>query len=297
MSRYKKYTIIATIIIFAVLIANAKIIKQNEFGLVLRFGKIVKIIDQPGLYWKFPYPINDSIVFDKRLHTYDTQQTELLTKDQKNIIMLTFVTWKIKDPVKFYNSVGGKIESFQTKLDSLVNNTKNIILGEYSFSDLFIADINTNKLDKIENDIFNLVKEKASSLYGIDITYIGIKRLTMPKENIRAVFNQMRADRNVISNKYIAEGEIKAAAIKANADLEGARMVSEAKKKASKVRGDADALAAKIYAEAYSKSPAFYETVRSLETLGKITGDSTSLILGTDKPPFDLFVKKPKVRP
>ncbi len=297
MSRYKKYTIIASIIIFAVLIANAKIIKQNEFGLVLRFGKIVKIIDQPGLYWKFPYPINDSIVFDKRLHTYDTQQTELLTKDQKNIIMLTFVTWRIKDPVKFYNSVGGKIESFQTKLDSLVNNTKNIILGEYSFSDLFIADINTNKLDKIEDDIFNLVKGKAFSLYGIDITYIGIKRLTMPKENIRAVFNQMRADRNVISNKYIAEGEIKAAEIKANADLEGARMVSEAKKKASKVRGDADALAAKIYADAYSKSPEFYETVRSLETLEKITGTSTSLILGTDKPPFDLFVKKPSVKP
>lgn len=297
MNKYSKFTLIGVVVLAVILIANLKIIKQNEFGLILRFGKIVNIIKTPGLYWKLPYPIHECIVFDKRIHTYDTQQTELLTKDQKNIIMLTFVTWKIDDPVRYYNSVGGNIETFQTKLDSLVNNTKNLVLGEYSYSDLFVADQGPNKLGEIGRKIYLNVKESAASLYGIHITYIGIKRLTIPKENIRAVFNQMRADRNVIANKYIAEGEIQAARIRAHAELEGAKMVSEAKRKASKIRGQADAEAAKIYASAYSKSPAFYETLRSLETLKKVTGKSTSLILGTDKPPFDLFIEKPEVTP
>ncbi len=297
MNRYTKYTLLGAVILAVIVIANLKITKQNEFGLILRFGKIVKIIREPGLYWKLPYPIHERIVFDKRIHTYDTQQTELLTKDQKNIIMLTFVTWRIEDPVKYYNSVGGDIQTFQSKLDSLVNNTKNLILGEYSYSDLFVAGKEANKLNEIEQKIYANVQESASMLYGIHVTYVGIKRLTIPKENIRVVFNQMRADRDVIANKYIAEGEIRAAEIRARAELEGARMVSEAKKKASKIRGQADAEAARIYAEAYSKSPEFYEMVRSLETLKKVTGEKTSLILGTDKPPFDLFVEKPEVTP
>ena len=281
-------------IVFAILfLVSVKIVRQSENVIVTRLGKVITVIREPGLYVKYPFPIDKFITLNTRIQVYDTQKTELLTKDQKNIIVLTFVSWQIENALKFYTAVGGNRDLFLSKLDSLVNNTKNIVLGNYNFADLFIANREENKLDQIEERILSLVREKAQSLYGIRINHVGIKRLSIPAENVKAVFQQMRADRAIVASKYQEEGKIEAERIRNRAELEGAKIVSEARKKAAIIRGNAEAEAADIYAKSYRKAPQFYRMIQSLETLKKIATQQTSVILRTDSQPFDLLRKKP----
>ncbi|MGK5092404.1 protease modulator HflC [Deltaproteobacteria bacterium TL4] len=274
-----------------------KIVNQSELVVVSRFGKVINVIEQPGLYFKFPYPIDKFITFTSRVQVYDTQKTELLTKDQKNIILLTFVAWQIEDALKFYTTVRGDVNTFLTKLDSLVNNTKNVVLGNYMFTELFIAERENNKLGQLEENIYSLVKEKAMALYGVQIKYIGIKRLSVPEENIASVFRQMQADRSIVVSKYIEEGRVEAEKIRTQAKLKGSEIVTEANKEAAILKGNAEAETSRIYAQAYEKSPEFYEMIRSLESLKKITTNKTSIILRTDSPPFQLLQSKPKILP
>jgi modulator of FtsH protease HflC len=263
-------------------------VQEGEVQIVTRFGKATRVIEDAGFHWKLPYPIESSVKIDKRKRTLSTRHTEMLTRDKRNIILLSYISWSVVDSLLFYQSVG-TLTSAEEKLDGLVTNAKIGILGQYDLSALASTDAETIKVVQIENEILEEVSPVALERYGVKIHVIGFSRLSLPKANISSVFTQMRAERKQFASQFQAIGDEKAAVIRADTDLEVAQIRAEGIEEAAKIRGEAEAEAARIYAEAHAKDPELYRFIRSLESLDSIIGTRSSVILRTDAEPFQLL--------
>ena len=163
------------------------------------------------------------------------------------------------------------------------------MLGKYELSALASTDPATIKIAEIEEELLMLTKDIASDKYGVAIHSIGFSRLSLPKENIKSVFKQMRAERKKFAVEFQVDGERKAGKIRSDTDLEVSKIEAETAKEVAQIRGDAEAEAARIYAAAHSKDPELYKFIRSLETIDEVIGARTTIILRTDSEPFQLL--------
>jgi len=220
-----------------------------------------------------------------------TRHTEMLTRDKKNVILLSYVVWRISDPLRFYQSVGS-IEAGDSKLDGLVTNAKISVLGGYDLSALVSTTSEDLMTEEVEAAILENVVNNASEKYGVQIEEVGFERLSLPESNTRFVFDQMRAERKQYAARYRAEGEREAQSIRSNTMLEVAKIRAEGSEQAARIRGEAEAEAARIYAEAHSVDPAFYRFTRSLDSLGKVLNKRSQIVLRTDSPPFQLLEER-----
>ena len=270
---------------------------ENRVAVVTRFGNPVRTHDRPGLHMKLPVPCERAYILDARKRVSETRLTETLTKDKKNLILVTYSVWQVdtqgNGPVNFLQALGD-IPGAEGKLDGVVTNAKNSVLGNYDFTDLVSLDEDEQKIDKIEQDILEEVRREVQARegmagYGIQVSQIGIKRLALPEENISYVFEQMRAERRQFAERFRAEGEKEASVIRAETDLQVARLRAEGKEKSAEIRGEAEAQAAQIYAAAHRMDPSFYRFTRSLESLQKLLGANTTVVLDTRTPPFDVL--------
>ncbi len=276
--------VLALILFFAITYQ----VREGQRALVLRFGKAVTVVDEAGLHGKLPWPIERTVVLDGRARMLNTVATEMLTRDKKNVVLLAYMVWKADDALRYYQSLG-TIEAADLKLNGLVTNAMISVLGKYELSALVSTDPQDLKVDEIEAEILGDVAEKAREKYGVEIVEVGLKRLALPEGNTRYVFEQMRAERKQYAARYRAEGEREASKIRAKTDLEVAEIRAQAKEAAATIRGEAEAEAARIYAEAHAMDPEFYRFMRSLDTLGKVLGKKTTVVLRTDAEPFDLL--------
>ena len=283
------------VVAVGVLLLSAVALKvsEGEAHIVTRFGSPDRLIETAGLHWKFPYPVEKNIVIDTRKRTLQTRHTEMLTRDRKNIILLSYASWSITDPLRFYQSVGSYAAANE-KLDGLITNAKIGILGQYDLSALASTNPDDLKVDVIEAELLEEVAGLAETQYGIVIHTIGFSRLSLPKANISAVFTQMRAERKQYASQFQAEGDEQAAEIRAETDLKVAQIRAEGLEEAARIRGTAEAEAAKVYAEAHAKAPELYRFVRSLDTLDSVLGTRSSVILRTDSAPFELLTSSGK---
>jgi modulator of FtsH protease HflC len=263
-------------------------VPEGRVAVVTLFGKPVRVAQNAGLKAKLPLPFERVIMLDARSRLYETRLTETLTKDKKNVILVTYAIWKVADPVRFVEAVAG-IEGAEAKLDGVVTNAKNAVLGNYDFEALVSHEPDKQKLDSIEKDMLTDVQSEASSRYGINVVQIGLQRLSLPEENVRYVFDQMKAERAQYAAKFRAEGEKEAAKVRADTDLEAAKLRAEGEEKAEEIRGNAEAEAAKIYASAHKLDPEFYKFLRSLDSMDKMLGKNSTVVLDTDTPPFNVL--------
>jgi membrane protease subunit HflC len=244
-----------------------------------------RVLKESGPHFIWPWPIGKAYLFDARSRVYNTKFTQTLTKDKKSIILLTYIIWNIEDPLVFLQSVGD-IDNAERKLDSLVSSAKNNVMGNFELENLVSTDARQLKLDLIENQIRKDVAEGALQNFGISITELGIKRLAYPENNVRAIFDQMRAERNQHASKYRAEGRMKASIIISETDLEISRIKAEAAKKAATIKGQADKEAAEIVANAHLQGKDYFKFIKSLESAEKISGPGSVFILRSDQQPF-----------
>jgi modulator of FtsH protease HflC len=264
-------------------------VRQNEKAVVTRFGKPVHVIIDPGLYMKWPWPIETVNRIDVRLNFYEVRLSEALTKDRRNVIVPVFVAWRVEDPLKFLEAIG-TVDNARNKLDSLVSSAKNTILGTYEFKQLVsAASENDVKIPEIEEKVTALSSEQARKSFGIEIQQIGIERITLPEANTGYVFERMRAERSQFAERYLAEGRQQADAIKSRVNAQKTVILAEAQKTAEIKRGEAEAEAARIYSKAHSQSPTLYLFLRELETLKKTINPNTTLVLDANQAPFDLL--------
>ncbi len=263
-------------------------VRQTEQVVLTRMGQPMRIIDRPGLYAKWPWPIETVNRFDVRLNFFDIRLSEALTRDKRNIIVPVFIAWKVHDPLKFLEALGG-VENAQNKLDSLVSSAKNTILASYDFNQLVSSNSDEVKLTEIEGKIAAGVAAKARESFGIDVEQVGIKRLTLPEINTQFVLERMRAERSQFAAQYRAEGQRQADAINAETSAEETVTLAKASQQAEEIRGQGEAEAAKIYATAYAQAPEFYRFLRELEAFKKVVNSRTTLVLDSKTPPFDLL--------
>ncbi|MEM9381129.1 MAG: protease modulator HflC [Planctomycetota bacterium] len=271
-----------------VLSSMAFSVRERHTALVMRFGKLVRIEAEPGLKWKLPWPIDTSVRIDGRKRVFNTRHSEMLTRDKKNLVLLSYASWQVADPELFYKAVGTIAEG-EKKLDGIVTNAKIGVLGRYDLAALVSTNPEELRTDAIEAEILATVQESARSKYGIDVDQVGFKRLSLPEENIESVFGQMRAERAKVAAGLRAKGERDAEVLRSKTDLEVAEILSAARETDARVRGEADAQAAQVYASAHGAAPDLFRMIRQLQSLEKIMGPDATLILRTDKAPFDVL--------
>jgi membrane protease subunit HflC len=271
--------------------ATAVVVREGEAVLVARFGRPLRAATQPGLHWKLPWPIDQSSMLDMRRRVYETGHTEMLTRDKKNIIVRTFVVWRIGDALAFTQAIGDQ-GGAESKLDGLLTNAAIGTLGGHDLSALVSTDPRDLQVDAIEAELLAATAPLARRSYGVAIEQIRIERIALPEENVTAVFEQMRAERRQFAAKFQAEGEREASRIRSEADLEAARIRAKGAEEEARIRGEAAAEVAKTYADAHRIDPDLYRFTRSLDSLDKLVTGSTSLILRTDSEPFSLLQSK-----
>jgi membrane protease subunit HflC len=230
-------------------------------------------------------------MLDMRRRVYETGQTEMLTRDKKNIIARTFVVWRIGDPLAFSQAIGNQ-GGAEAKLDGLLTNAAIGTLGGHDLSALVSTNPADLQVDQIESELLASTAPLAQHSYGVTVEQIRLERLALPEENVTAVFEQMRAERRQFAAKYQAEGQQEASRIQSEAQLEAARISAKGAEETARLRGEAAAEVAKTYADAHRIDPDLYRFTRSLDSLDKLVTGSTSLILRTDSEPFSLLQNK-----
>ncbi|MGC3990442.1 MAG: protease modulator HflC [Chthoniobacteraceae bacterium] len=263
-------------------------VRQNEKAVVTRFGSPVRVINDPGLYFKWPWPVDRVNRFDTRLNFYEIRVSEALTRDKRNVILPIFVAWKIDDAKKFLEALGD-VSNAQNKLDSVVSSAKNTVLGTYDFNQLISTNPDEIKIAELENKIASTSSQQTESSFGIDIQQVGIERVDLPEANTSYVFERMRAERAQFADRYRAEGQQQADSITAKTDAEKAKILADAQRDAEETKGKAEAEAAHIYAAAHSQDPEFYKFLRELDTLKKVVNENTTLVIDANSPPFDVL--------
>jgi modulator of FtsH protease HflC len=271
--------------------ATAVIVGQGQAVLITRFGSPLRTATEPGLHWKLPWPIDQAMVLDLRRRVYETGQTEMLTRDKKNVIARTFVVWRIGDPLTFMQSIGDQ-KAAESKLDSLLRNAAIGTLGSHDLSALVSTNPSDLQAEQIESELLASATPVALRSYGVALEQIRLERIALPEENVTAVFDQMRAERRQFAAKFQAEGELEATRIRSQADLEAARVSAKGSEEEARIRGEAAAQVARIYSDAHKVDPDLYKFTRSLESLDKLVTGSTSLVLRTDSEPFSLLENK-----
>lgn len=261
------------------------ILSETESALVLRFGKPVRVLEKSGFYLRLPAPLERIIRIDRRLQHSDIRLSETLTKDQRNVIVPVFFTWKVADPLRFHVSVKDTVNA-SSKLDALVTSARNSVLGRHPFGDLVAAEGRASMLPELEREMTALAAADARTHLGIDLLATGITQIQLPEANTESVFRRMRAERKREATQFRAEGRSKAAEMKAETDKEATGLIATAKREAEEIRGKAEAEAAGIYARAHGEAPEFYRFLREMQSLRTVVDKNTTVVLDTSVAPF-----------
>ena len=261
------------------------IVDETEQVVVLQFGKPVRIITEPGLHIKVPFPIQEKNVFDNRLLEYDSPPEEILSKDKKSLIVDNYVRWKIVDPLQFLKTVQA-IPTALSRMDDIVYSELRRELGTHDMVEI----ITENREELMEK--VTVASNKATQDYGIEVVDVRIRRVDLPSQNEESIYARMDAERKRQANKFRSEGEEEAQKIRATTDRDKTIILADAYKQAERIRGEGDAKAVEVYADAYSADPKFYEFVRTLDAYKKIIDDKTMLVLPSDSRLFKLLLSK-----
>ena len=289
--RRRYYTVAAALIALLVLRTAVFVVDETKTAIVTQFGRPVRVIDTAGLNWKLPQPVQAVRLFEKRLLVYDPKPTEFLTIDKKNIVVDTFVAWRIADPEKFLETVNDR-EGAEVRMADIVASEVGAALGTYPLHALISIHPDSMKVGEIMEGVARGCRATAEASFGIEVIDLRMKRLAFPEQNKQSVFDRMRAERERTAKKYRSEGEEEAIKIRATADKERQEILAASYMQAEKIRGEGDAEAMRIYGAAHSTDPSFYEFVRTLESYRRFLDDKTTIVLSSDSDLLELLDKK-----
>lgn len=287
--QYRKYypaAGIAAALILVYLIFFA--VRETEFVLVTQFGRPVRTVTEAGLNLKWPF--QSAIYFDRRLRIYNPRPSEFLTRDKKNVVIENYVVWKIQEPGRFVQTVGDATAA-EMRLHDIIWSGLSAALGNHDLDAIVGTAADKVQTSALLDDLTALTDRAALEQYGINVVDVRIKRLNLPEQNKQSVYARMRAERERIARQYRAEGEEQALNIRADADRQKEEILSLSYKQAENIKGQGDAESTRIYGQAYSKNPAFYKLLRTLEAYKKVLDDKTTAILSSDSELLRVLMK------
>jgi membrane protease subunit HflC len=251
----------------------------TEYGAVSRFGRIVRILDQPGLYLKSP--LDRVIRLDRRLLYARPAPAEYLTADKKNVVVRSLATWRIAEPERFLRTLRTRADA-EERLADLILGEVGAVLGRYPFATLVSSGEGQGRFATVVSDIAAAVAADARPAFGIDVVDVDVRKLYLPEQNKQSVFERMKAERGRMAAQYRSEGERDAQALIAQADAERTRLMAQAHEQAQRARGEGEAEAIRVYAAAFGQAPEFYQFLRTLEAYRKVLDGTTTLFLPAD---------------
>ncbi len=262
-------------------------VRETEFVLVTQFGKPLYTVTDAGLHVKWFF--QSANYFDRRLRIYNPRPSEFLTRDKKNLVIETYVAWRIQDPKRFVETVGDPVAA-EMRLHDIVWSGLSAALGTEDLEAIVSTNVEAVRAKDMLDRLSGATDRAALRQYGIEVLDVRIKRLNLPEQNKQSVYARMRAERERIARQYRAEGEEQALSIRADADRQKEEILSLAYKQAEKTKGEGDAESTRIYGAAYSRNPKFYRLLRTLESYKKILDDKTTAILSSDSELLKIFM-------
>lgn len=265
-------------------------VRQTEVAVVTTFGKATRPITEPGLYFKWPWPVQKVTKLDKRLQTFEGKFDEALTYDSRSLLIMVFTGWRISDPALFYSRfAGGSLAEAERSIDNILRTAKNAAVGRHKFADFISVNPADLKFDEIEKEILQAVQTDAKA-QGIEIAVTRIKRIGVPESVTEKVFDRMKAERSKEVERLRAEGQEEAIKIRSAADLDRDKLLAEADAQATRIRGEGDAEAAKSFA-VFQQNPDLAILILKLNSLEAALKEKATLVVDPRTPPFDLLVK------
>ena len=257
-------------------------VHQTEQALVLRFGKPIRVITQPGLNVKWPL-IDQVVYIDKRVLDLEAPVQEVIASDQKRLIVDAFVRYRIHDPLKFYQTVNS-IEGANSRLSTLISSSLRRVLGESSF-----IKVVRDERPQLTGRMREQVDREAVSM-GISVADLRIRRADLPEQNSQAVYQRMQTERQREAAEFRAVGNQRAEEIQARANREVTVLVAEANSKAEQIRGGGDAERNAVFAAAFNRDQEFFAFYRTIQAYEKgFDSEDTRMLLKPNSEFFQYF--------
>jgi membrane protease subunit HflC len=257
-------------------------VQQTEQALVVRLGRPVDVVSKPGLNFKAPF-IDTVISIDKRILDLENPSQEVIASDQKRLVVDAFARYRIKDALRFYQSVG-TIQAANLQLTTLLNASLRRVLGEVTFITV-VRDERENLMAKIRSQL-----DREAEGYGIEVVDVRIRRADLPDANSQAVYERMKTERQREAAEFRAQGRQKAQEIRSKADREVTVIIADANSTSEQTRGAGDAERNRLFAEAYGKDPDFFAFYRSMSAYEQgLKSNDTRFLLRPDSEFFRFF--------
>ena len=282
-----KNLIIGTVVVLFVLVYSSLfVIGEGERGIVIQFGKVKRdsqnttVIYEPGLHFKIPL-IEKVRILDARIQTLDGEADRFVTSEKKDLIVDSYVKWRIKDFETYYLKTSGIKSNAEGLLDRKFSNGLRSQIGSRT-----IAEIVSGERDELMDKALSGMQESAAEL-GIEVVDVRVKKINLPDEVSSFIYDRMRAERNAVAAEHRSQGKEQAEFIKADIDARITIMVADAERNLRAVKGEGDAEAARIYANAYNQNPEFFSFLRSLDAYKQSFNSKNDVMLV--KPEGDFF--------
>jgi len=269
-------------------------VRTTEVAVVTFFGRPSRDITEPGPYFKWPWPIESVHTFDQRVQNFESVYEQTLTADSFNLNISVYVGWHISGPKVFFPKFGsGSITEAERALEAMVRSAQNSVVGQHPFSHFISTDPKELKFAEVESQMLHIIQDQCrTNNYGIDVNFLGIKRLGLPESVTQLVFDTMRAERERLVKQIESEGRRQATSIRSSADKDSANILAEADAKATSIRSQGEAEAFK-YFQVFEQNPELANLLLSLSGLESVLREKSTLIVDPRTPPFDLLQAQP----
>lgn len=291
-------TVVASlIVIIAVLVTCVVMVPADEAVVISRLGNPVRVITKPGLAFKWFYPIESTIPVKLQLQTSSTGLQDVGTRDNLRVLVQTYTAWRVpNDPehiLKYLRTLRNQPDEAAMQVRNFVSARMHTTASNFNFSDLVNPDPAAVHIDAFEQQLRGQVSPQLLQSYGIEVSQVGVERMTLPELTLAATVNRMAAEREIAAAQATAEGAKRAAQITSDAEVYATETVATARRQASQTIAGGEVAAARVYAGAYNANPGLYTTLRSLDTASKVMGPNTTVILRTDSAPFKVLSDGP----
>ena len=278
---------IAFVAMIYVLSSSIFIVDQRKFAVVFSFGQIVRVIEKPGLQVKWPAPFENVRFFDRRILTIDNPEAErFITAEKKNLLVDSYVKWRIVDPRKFFISFKGDERLAQDRLTQLVRSALN-----EEFTKRTVRELISDQREEVMQGIRKKVADDASDI-GVEIVDVRLKRVDLLAEISDSVYRRMEAERKRVANELRSTGAAESDKIRANAERQRDTILAEAYRDAQKIKGAGDAKAAALYAEAFGRDLNFAQFYQSLEAYRSAFKDKKDIMVVEPNGEFFKYLHK-----
>ncbi len=277
--------VVALLVLLAVVVVGYSslfTVRETEQVLLVRLGEPVRVVTNPGLHFKAPF-VDTVISLDKRILDLENPAQEVIASDQKRLVVDAFARYRIKDALRFYQSIGS-IQAANVQLATLLNSALRRVLGEATFIQV-VRDERDSLMGKIRAQL-----DREAQGYGISVVDVRIRRADLPEQNSQAVYQRMQTERQREAAEFRAQGGQKAQEIRSKADREATVIIADANSQAEQIRGQGDGERNRLFAESYGQDPAFFAFYRSMTAYENgLKSSDTRFVLRPDSDFFRFF--------